>query len=158
MTKLSFLARLIKERKIQLVDESTEISESYLIKSYNCLKSSKILFKASLYENSLTEAYYAMYNSVLSLFYRCGIKCENHTGAIMILKEIFNLDNLEAMLTNAKKERIDKQYYVADGGFTKEDAMQIIKETEQFILEVRSYMSNLNRSKIPLIRREIEAL
>jgi len=38
-------------------------------------------------------AYYSMYYSVLALFFATGIKCENHTAAIILLREIFAIDN-----------------------------------------------------------------
>jgi uncharacterized protein (UPF0332 family) len=34
-----------------------------------------------------------MYYSVLALFFATGIKCENHTAAIILLREIFAIDN-----------------------------------------------------------------
>ena len=156
MKKMSFLNKLYKKKKLQLVEPSENVKTAYLQRSDESLVSAKTLLNIGNLKDAVALSYYSMYHCLLALLFRAGIKCENHTGAIMILKEIFNLDNLEAMLTNAKKERIDKQYYVADGGFTKEDAMQIIKETEQFILEVRSYMSNLNSTKIELVRKRIE--
>ncbi len=51
-----------------------------------------------------------MYYSILGLFFRCGVKSENHTGTIIILKELFEVENSE--IQKAKKERVDKQYYV----------------------------------------------
>ena len=94
MKKLNFLDKLKKEKKLELVDESKEISDSYILKSDNCLRSAKVLFKEKLYENAVSEAYYAMYNSVLSLFFRCGIKCENHTASIILLDKLFHLNDV----------------------------------------------------------------
>ncbi len=65
MKELDFLNKLKKKNIIELVEPSEEMKRSYLIKSENCLKSAKILFKNDLYENSTSEAYYCMYNTHL---------------------------------------------------------------------------------------------
>ena len=51
-------------------------------------------------------SYYAMYNKLLSLLYKIGIKSENHFFSIFILKEIFDFDN--ELIVYAKKERIQR--------------------------------------------------
>ena len=64
MKELTFLRSLKRKGVIGLVECSEEMKSSYLIKSENCLKSAKILFQSQLYENSISEAYYCMYNSL----------------------------------------------------------------------------------------------
>ena len=83
MKKQGFLSKLAKEGKLGVIEPSDNISQAYDTKSGNCLKSAKILFNAKIYENSVSEAYYAMYNSVLSLLFKCGIKSDNHSAAII---------------------------------------------------------------------------
>lgn len=161
MKNLDFLKKLKKESKLELVEISFEVSKSYSVKSDNCLKSAKILFKENLYENSIAESYYSMYNSILSLLFRCGIKCENHTASIIMLKELFGLNNLKKILSEAKRERIDKQYYITDQQnivTNKETALQMINEAERFILDIRAYIGKLNPLKIEKIRRKLEEL
>lgn len=155
MKKLNFLSKLKREKKLKLVEESREISQSYLIKSDNCLRSAKVLFKEKLFENSVTESYYGMYNSVLALLFRCGIKCENHTAAIMLLRKIYNLPELQRSILNAKKERIDKQYYVTAEKKEAPDAIAelMIRDAEQFIIKIRIYLNRLNSSDIVKIRK-----
>jgi hypothetical protein len=62
----SFLGKIKAEGKISLVEPSVNVSQSYLKKASDCLKSAKLLNSASLYENAVSESYYAMYNSVLA--------------------------------------------------------------------------------------------
>lgn len=45
-----------------------------------------------------------MYYSVMALFFATGSKGENHSAAIMILEEIFGIDN--SMIKSAKAERV----------------------------------------------------
>jgi uncharacterized protein (UPF0332 family) len=153
MKELNFLKKIKKEGSISKVEVSKNISKSYKIKSENCMKSAKILLSAGLYENSVSESYYSMYNMVLSLFFRCGIKSENHTGSIILLKQIFKIDNNN--LKKAKKERIDKQYYVIEGedeSLTKENANSMIELAQDFINELESYIMDINEEKIEKIR------
>lgn len=82
MKKPDFLAKLKAEESLKLVEPSEEISRSYLTKSDKCMQVARLAYNAGIYENAISEAYYSIYNSVMSLFYRCGIKCENHSGAV----------------------------------------------------------------------------
>jgi uncharacterized protein (UPF0332 family) len=74
-----------------------------------------------------------MYNMLMALFFKVGIKCENHTGSIILLKELFEIDN--SKIEFAKKERVDKQYYT--------DFNLSRKEVENLILMTKDFNSNL---------------
>ena len=161
MKDLDFLNKLKRKGKVELVDSSEEISDSYRIKSENCLKSSKILFGEGIYENSIIEAYYAMYNIVVSLFFKCGVKCENHTGAIIVLEEVFELEKLGKILEKGKRERIDKQYYVEGEKnieLSRDGSEEMIKIAEEFILEIKSIIGNLSNEKIKRIRERYQKI
>src|SRR3989344_6615258 len=112
MRKLSFLSKLKKEGKLELVEPSEEICKSYIEKADNCLKSAKLLLQNSLYENSVSMSYYAMYNSLTALLFKIGMKCENHAGSIVLFKELLGRADLFKIISFAKEDRIDKQYYV----------------------------------------------
>ena len=159
MKGLSFLKRLNKEGKLKLVEPSAEISKSYLIKSDNCLKSASVLYKEKLYENSVAEAYYSMYNAVLSLLFRCGIKCESHSAAILILGEIFGMDDLKGKLSFAKKERIDKQYYVSDPEsirVTEEANEKMLADAEDFALRIKSFLGRIKTGEVKVYQKILE--
>ena len=145
MKKIKFIQKLIKEEKIKLVETSKEISESYFQKSKNSLKASKLLFSVGLFEESISMAYYSMYYKVTALFYLSGIKCENHNATIILLKELFNLDN--CLISNAKTERIDKQYYT-DFKLTKQDCENLIQKTEEFNAYISDFIDNLTSKDI----------
>ena len=55
-----FLNKLKKEKKLDLVEPSENICDSYSQKSSDCLKSAKLLLQNNLYENSIGMSYYAM--------------------------------------------------------------------------------------------------
>jgi len=159
MKRQGFLSKLASEGKLGIVEPSENMSQAYDIKSGNCLKSAKILLNAAIYENCVSEAYYAMYNSVLSLLFRCGIKSENHSAAIILLERLFGLEDMGKILSNAKKERIDKQYYVSEMEsvqITKGTANKMISVSEDFIISLKVHLDKLNASSIQTIRRKFE--
>ena len=148
-----FIEKLIKEKKIKLVESSNEISESYLIKSDNSLVSSKTLLGIGNYDDAIALTYYSMYYSVLSLLFKCGIKCENHTGAVILLKELFGLDNHE--LDKAKKDRIDRQYYI-DFKTSKEELKDAVIIAEEFNALIKEKIETLKKSEIITIHEEFK--
>ena len=93
-------------------------------KAESNLISARLLLDNDLFEQSVSMAYYSMYYSVLALFFATGIKCENHTAAIILLKKVFSIDNTD--LEHAKTERIDKQYYVTSAP-VRDDVVALIQ-------------------------------
>ncbi|MBI2125394.1 HEPN domain-containing protein [Candidatus Woesearchaeota archaeon] len=151
-----FLNQLKHEEKLDLVEPSEDICSSYSEKSAGCLKSAKILLQNDLYENSISMSYYAMYNLLLALLFRIGIKCENHSGSILLLKLLFAEKELYKIISAAKKERIDKQYYVTTekDGITKDIAEELLHDAEEFVLKMKVVMRNLNNDSIGELRRK----
>ena len=138
MKELNFLKKLKRKGIIELVEASEEMKLSYLTKAENCLKSAKILFRNKLYENSTSEAYYCMYDSLLALLFKVGIKSENHSASIILFDKLFGNKELLKIISWAKVERIDKQYYVETQQIvkvTKESCNEMILKAEDFLIE-----------------------
>ncbi|MBU1005418.1 MAG: HEPN domain-containing protein, partial [Nanoarchaeota archaeon] len=110
MKKISFLIKLNKEGKLQEVEPSDKIKDAYIQRSNESLSSAKTLLKVGNLKDAVALSYYSMYHCILAALFRIGIKCENHTASIILLKEVFGIDN--SKIAKAKSERIDKQYYV----------------------------------------------
>ncbi len=144
MKKINFIQKLIDEKEISLIDTSNEVFESYNNKSKTSLKAAKILLNQDLLEEAISMSYYSMYHKANSLFRLIGIKCENHTASIILLKEIFEIDNKE--IAFAKEERINKQYYI-DFSVTKQDVKQGIVDAENFIDELDLFIDSLTEDK-----------
>ena len=137
MKKIKFIQKLVKEEVITTKGPSLEIGNSYHKKAENSLRAAKILIKQDLLEESTTMSYYSMYHKATALLNIIGIKCENHNATIIILKEILNIDTKD--FSNAKTERIDKQYYT-DSQIKKEDAEELIKKVEKFIQQIDNFI------------------
>jgi len=161
MKELTFLKKLKKKRIIELVEPSEEIKLSYLIKAENCLKSAKILSQSQIYENSTSEAYYCMYNSLLALLFKIGVKSENHSASIILFDRLFNNPDLTKIVLWAKGGRIDKQYYVETQQIvkvTKESCNEMILKAEDFLIKMKLLISEVSNEKIKLIRENFNKL
>ena len=145
-----FLNKLKKEEKLELVEPSQDICDSYSEKSSNCFKSAKLLLPNNLYENSIGLSYYAMYNQLLALLFQVGVKCENHSGSILLLKLLFGEKELYKTISEAKKERIDKQYYVTTekNELTKEIGEELLSNAENFIVRLKVILNILITIKL----------
>ena len=152
MTKQGFLKKLYKDKALQLVAPNAEVKMAYLKKSESYLASARLLWDGERFEESVSLAYYSMYYSVLALFFAAGIKCENHTAAIILLADLFGIDNSE--IESAKSERIDKQYYVATAPVESE-VVELIKTAESFNADLLDVIDRLTNEKIELVRKKL---
>ncbi len=157
MRRNHFLGKLEAEGKVELVEPSDDICESYAKKSADCLRSAKLLLRNGLYENSIGMSYYAMYDLLLALLFKTGIKCENHAGAILLLRLAFGEDELSETIAKAKQERIDKQYYVTTEKeeITKEIAEELFRAAEDFTLKLRVLLGKVDRESLEDARRKL---
>jgi len=155
MKKIRFLTKLRKEKKLELVEPSEEIKESYTQKSESNLISSKILLENNQLEEAIALTYYSMYHMLTALLFKVGIKCENHAASIILLKELFNMNNSD--ISSAKTERIDKQYYT-NFHITREEVIEAIKNAEIFNSKLLDFISKISNKDIELHRKKFEEL
>lgn len=155
MKKIKFLTKLKKEEKLELVNLSEEIKSSYIAKSESNLISAKILLENSRFEEAVALTYYSMYYMLIALFFKVGIKCENHAASIILMKELFDLDNSD--ISNAKKERIDKQYYVGFHIVNKE-VIEAVTNAEVFNSKLLDFISKVNNRDIKEYRNKFNEL
>ena len=155
MKKISFLIKLHKEGKLQEVEPSDEIKEAYLQRSNESLSSAKALLKIGNLKDAVALAYYSMYHCLLAALFRVGIKCENHAASIILLKEVFGIDNRK--ISKAKSERVDKQYYV-DFAVNQEEASSSITIAEEFIAEISNIIATFTEESIGQYHEKAVAL
>jgi len=161
MKKSNFLGKLKQKGALKIVEPSEEISQSYLIKSDKCVQVAKLAYDAGIYENAVSEAYYSVYNTVLSLFFKCGIKCENHSGAVLLIKDLFGLENLYSIFSEFKKDRIDNQYYISvtdTEPVHKEKCDERIRTAQRFNAELKAYVGRITNQEINKIRERFQKI
>ena len=151
MKKTNFLNKMQREGKLEVVEPSEEIKQSYMTKSESNLASAKILLNNNKLEESVGLAYYSMYHMLTALLSKIGIKSENHSVSIILLKELFELENKEIFYS--KTERVDKQYYV-DFIITKIDVGDTIRKAEVFNSKIFDFISKLRNEEISIYRKK----
>ena len=155
MKKINFLIKLTKEEKLHAVDPSDEVKEAYLQRSNESLSSAKALLKIGNLKDAVALTYYSMYHCLLAALFKIGVKCENHAASIILLKEVFEIDN--SKISKAKSERIDKQYYV-DFSVNLEETNNSIKIAEEFIASMNDFIATLTEQKIKEYHRKAASL
>ena len=158
MKNSDFLNKLKKEGKLELVEASEQISLSYEKKGAECREVANLAYNNGYFESAITQSYYSMYNHLQSLFYKCGIKCENHSASAILLKDFFGQSGLHLIFSKAKEERIDKQYYITpspDNPATKESAKEMIGISMKFNPQITAFKNNLKLEEIKKIRDKI---
>ncbi|MCX6710577.1 MAG: HEPN domain-containing protein [Candidatus Woesearchaeota archaeon] len=155
MREADFLRKVAEQGKISLVEPSKIISLAYEKKSESNIVSAKILLESGHFEESVSLSYFSMYNILNALLFSTGIKCENHTIAIMLLKKVYSMDNSKMLL--AKKERIEAQYYV-ESSATVEKALAMIRLTEDFRAALIDTIERQDSGKIAKQREKAEEL
>ena len=106
MRNIMLLTKLTNEGKLEIIEPSEELAEAYLQKADSHLESSKILLNSEKLEESVSMVYYGMYHSLLALLFRCGIKSENHSASILLLKELFGNSDLANKISFGKKKEL----------------------------------------------------
>ncbi len=96
-----------------------------------------------------------MFSMALSLLFFCGIKCENHTAVSLLLNRFFSLIQLSDLLTNAKIERINRQYYISDDSADENVSRSLISQAEEFNLNMGDFILNLSLDKVAGVRNKI---
>lgn len=155
------MSKLKSEGKLELIEPSGDICSSYLEKANNCLKAAKLLLENNLPENSISMSYYAMYNSLTALLFKTGIKCENHAGSIVLLKKLFGKDELFELISFAKKERIDKQYYVSSKqniALSEESSKDMLAKSEEFLVQMKLVITSISNSDIETAREKFNSI
>mgnify|MGYP003968724229 CR=1 FL=1 len=155
MTSIVNLKKLLKLKVLQLVDPSENLKISYLEKSFDSLKSAKILKENSLYSDSIPLSYYSMYNSLLALLFKIGIKSENHNVSIFLLKKIFRLDNSD--IIHSKKSRTQAQYYTSSDS-SEQSTQYAVESAENFNYKIRDFIDRLTSDQIEEYRNKFKEL
>lgn len=150
-----FLHKLYSQGQLRVVEPSDGLKVAYLQKSDSYLISARILLDNSRIEEAVSMVYYSMFYMVLALLFKTGIKCENHSGAIILLKKLYNLENNAIEL--AKKERVDKQYYV-DFSITRAEVKDLLSSAEEFNADILEYTEQMSRSDVGRLQKTFHEL
>ena len=151
----SFVKKLYFQEKISKTETSKQIALAYITKSEKSLVSAKKLLEMQNYDDALALTYYSMYYCSIALLHRCGIKSKNHLATMLLLKELFSINT--ERIEKAKKDRIDKQYYV-DSKTTAEEVKKGIEIAEDFNAELIEKIELIAENEITKYRFLLDRL
>ena len=140
-----FYSRIYRQGHLRPVPPSIDMKRAYQKKSESYIVSARILFENGKLEEAVSMIYYSMFYMVLALFFRTGIKCENHSAAIYLLEDLYGLDN--SAIIHAKSERIDKQYYI-DFNLSREDVDEMMGEAYDFNAYIMDFTEKMKGREI----------
>ena len=109
-----------------------------------------MLFKEIRLKESTQLIYFSVYYSILALLFRTGIKSENHLASIILLKEIFSLDNSFVLIL--QKKRVGTYY--PDFNLQKQEFVQLIQKAEDFNINLLDFISKLTNEEIKSYRNK----
>ncbi|MBN2517625.1 MAG: HEPN domain-containing protein [Candidatus Altiarchaeota archaeon] len=154
MKDSELLRKAAKAHQLEVVAPSENVFKSYTRKSGDCLKSAEILAGNGLYDNSISEAYYAIYDSLTALLRKTGVKCENHAVSIVLLEVLFGEKPLRDIATWARDKRIDSQYYV-DSHSNQTLSSEMISKAENFLGRVESIARRMTSEQADAMRTKL---
>ncbi len=147
----------LRKYQVTLTEPSLDITYNYLVKAQNCCRAATLLHKAKLYENAISQSYYGMYCSTIGLLRACGISCESHKLTIILLRELFSSPSLSLMLQSAKRERIEKQYFITNAKAVAEESAELIENSEVFVANIRVIIGDLTPQSIECYREILKS-
>lgn len=124
-----------------------EIIEEQLKKAQEKLQAAKALFRDGFLDDVISRAYYAIFHAASAVLLSKGITVDSHSG----LKTMFGLHFIKTgeiskeygrSLNKLKDERENGDYDIFVS-FEKEDAIDAIKEAEEFINAMREYLKKV---------------
>jgi len=127
------------------LDKTTkELIKSYIKKAENKLNVARRLFNSGDFEDSVSRAYYAVFHASQGLLLSEGHKAESHKGVVTLFGLLFIKTGkfrkeFGKYLSNLKDNRESGDYELFSF-IDEETAKTALKEAEEFINEVNSYL------------------
>ena len=144
-----------QKRGIRITEPNPNLTKAYLNKATSALNTMTATLQINEADWTATTAYYARYFALYALLMKIGAKSEIHDCTINIAQLLANHGILNQNLVNdiaeAKRTRIDTQYYVA----TQLNQKEIRKNAEtarKFVIEIEQIIENITPKQINTIR------
>ncbi len=108
-------------------------------------KSAAVLLKESLFDESVSSAYYAMFHSAKALLLTINQEPSTHQGVITLLglhfiKSRIIEEEYNDMLIEGKDDREDSDYDITRK-FTETEAKERLQSAEKFVSRINQYLA-----------------
>lgn len=148
-----------QKRGVRIIEPNPNLTKAYLKKAISALNTMTAALQIQETDWTATTAYYARYFALYALLMKIGVKSEIHDCTISIAQllsrnQILN-QNLIQDIINAKKTRIDTQYYVEKERNQKE-IKNNVEAARKFVLEIEQTIEAITTEQINNIRAQLK--
>ncbi|GAB7015781.1 HEPN domain-containing protein [Methanogenium cariaci] len=142
---------------IKLVEPNDNLASAYQIKAEEALEA---MHSVSSFDWKISTGYYSLYFSLYSLLMKIGIKSENHSCTIEIMRnllnEYFTPDECD-LLDTARRARVETQYYVTTT-VSEEFSATLSKRVPRFLVTCKSVVNGLDEKQVQELRKTLMIL
>jgi len=139
---------------IMLIEPNDNLSSAYLKKAEEAMEA---MHSVSSFDWKISTGYYSLYFSLYSVLMKIGIKSENHTCTIEIMRELlteyFSPDECE-MIEKARRARVETQYYVTRS-VSETFTATLSKRVPRFLVTCRSTVDRLDEKQVQTLRKRL---
>lgn len=128
-----------------LSDELIEISKARLASAEDCLRDAKALADSGRYKALSNRSYYAVFHAMRAVLVLDEIDSKKHSG---IISEFRRKYIKPGIFDNAMSETISKLFSARTScdyddffNVSPEDALEQLREAEEFVKKIRAYLS-----------------
>ncbi|KAF1078051.1 hypothetical protein [Methanogenium sp. MK-MG] len=142
---------------IRLVEPNDNLASAYQIKAEEALEA---MHSVSSFDWKISTGYYSLYFSLYSLLMKIGIRSENHSCTIEIMRnllnEYFTPDECDLVET-ARRARVETQYYVTTT-VSEEFSGTLSKRVPRFLVTCKSAVNGLDEKQVQELRKTLMIL
>lgn len=142
---------------IMPVEPNDPLASAYLKKAEDAMDA---MHSVSSNDWKISTGYYSLYFSLYAVLTKIGIKSENHTCTIVLmrhlLRDFFTHDECE-MLEKARQARVETQYYVSSD-VSGPYAATLARQVPRFLVECRGIVDGLKEKDVQALRQSFAGL
>ena len=146
---------LKKKEGISLIEQNSNLSEAYIKKAEDSLKSMDINI---VKEWKIATAYYTVYFSLYSILMKIGVKSEIHSCTIefirIFLYDYFSEEEIN-FIEDAQRLRIDSQYYI-NKNIPNQKYNELLENAPNYLIKCKTILRKINENEINRIRNKLK--
>ncbi|MFH1455343.1 MAG: HEPN domain-containing protein [archaeon] len=138
---------------LRIVEPNERLAKAYLRESKSSLERAEKDFKDDDLLWATVIIYYADYYALYSFLQKIGVKCENHSCSIEVVKTMLGKEQVKT-IEKHKDKRIDAQYYMKID--KQKEVAQMLQECKTFVAEFDQIVENLSEKDIKNFRKDLK--
>ncbi len=112
---------LANEKRMKEIKPNTKLSEEHLAKAKHNLKAADYNIKGGFSDWGVSQAYYAMYHSLLAILFKLGYESKNHECTINAVEHLIEEGKIELDLKDIAFIRTTEQMTTKDAKSLREE-------------------------------------